>query len=103
MIKMKGKVEHNIEMKVHDKATVEGEQQEEQSVQDTQLPNVSPQHTTSENNITIIVKDVSNITAQNINPLIEEDLKKILDQSTLQVKLCDNPILVLVWMNCRKW
>ena len=71
-------------------------QQLRQSAQDKQLANVSPQHITSENIETIIVKDVFDVIAQNINPLIEKDLKKILDQSTLQEKLCDNPILVSV-------
>ena len=42
------------------------------------------------------MKDVFDLTALNINPLIEEDLKKILDQSTLQKKLCDKPVLVSV-------
>ena len=71
------------------------EQQQEQSVQDTKFPNVSPE-ITSVNTKTVIVKDVSVLTTQNINPLIEEDLKKILDQTKLQAKLCDNPVLVSV-------
>ena len=65
-------------------------------MQDTQFPSVIPQHVMNETNETIIVKDVFDVTAQNINPLIEEDSKKILDQSTLQAKLCDSPVLVSV-------
>lgn len=83
-------------MQVDDKVIAEAEQQEEQSVPDTQLPNVSPQHVISITTEIVIVKDVSNLSAQNINPLAKEYLKKILDQSTLQEKLCDNPILVTV-------
>ena len=55
------------------------EQQEEQSVQDTQMSTLSPPHDTSTPVETIIVKDVPNISPQNINSLIVEDLKKILD------------------------
>ena len=32
----------------------------------------------------------------NINPLIAEDLKTILDQNTLQAQLCNNLVLVSV-------
>lgn len=42
------------------------------------------------------MKDVPNNFDQNINPLTIEDLKKILDQSTLQAKLWDNLVLVNV-------
>ena len=66
------------------------EQQIEQSVQDTQLIALSPSHDTNTPVDTIIVKDVPNNLAQNINPLTIEDPNKILDQSTLQDKLCDN-------------
>ena len=55
------------------------QQQEEQSVQDTQMSSVSPSHNTSVTVETIIVNDVSNALAQNINPLTTDDLKKILD------------------------
>lgn len=75
---------------------VEKEKQKDQSVQDTQLPPPSPPHVTITPTDTIIVKDVPNTFAQNINPLTVEDLKKILDQSTQQEKLCTNPILVSV-------
>ena len=44
----------------------------------------------------MIIKDVPKNSSQNINPLTVEDLKKTLDQSTLQEKLCNNPILVSV-------
>ena len=91
-----GTIEGDTKMKVDDQAIVEVEQQEKKSAQDTQLPNVNPQQITSVNTKIVTVKDVSNLIAQNINPLTEEDLKKILDQSTLYTKLCDNPILVSV-------
>ena len=71
-------------------------QQIEQSVQDTQLPTLSPPHETKTLVDTIIVKYVPNILDQNINPLIVEDLKKILDQSTLQEQLCNKLVLVSV-------
>ena len=44
----------------------------------------------------IVFKDVSNLLDHNINPLTPEDLKKILDQSTLQAKLCDNLAFVSI-------
>ena len=91
-----GKIEGGTKMNIDDQATTEKEQQQELSVQDTQLPNVSPKKITSVSTKTIIVEDVFDLTAQNINPLIEEDLKKILDQSTLQAELCDNSVLVSV-------
>ena len=48
-----------IEMKEDDKAIAELEQQEDQSVHDTQLSSVSPPYDTSVTTETIIVKDVS--------------------------------------------
>ena len=57
---------------------------------------MSPPHDTSTPVEAIIVKDVLDNTPQNINPLTIEDLKKILDQSTLQAKLCENLVLVSV-------
>ena len=65
-------------------------------MQDTQFPALSPIHDTDTPSDTIIVKDFPDSSAQNINPLTVEDLKKILDQSTLQARLCDNPVLVNV-------
>ena len=44
----------------------------------------------------VIVNDVRNNLAQDINPLTREDLKKKFDQSTHQAKLCDNLVLVSV-------
>ena len=76
-------------------ATTE-EQQIEQSVPDTQLAPLSPPHDTSTPVDTIIVKDVPDNSGQKINPLTIEDLKKILDQSTLQAQLCNNLVLVSV-------
>ena len=48
--------------KIEDMATAE-EQQEEQSVQDTQMPSVIPTHDTSVTIETIIIKDVSTVSA----------------------------------------
>ena len=77
-------------------ATVEQEKQQDQSVQDTQLPPPSPPHVTITPIDTITVKDVSDTFSQNINPLTTKDLKNILDQSTQQEKLCKNLVLVSV-------
>ena len=60
------------------------------------MSSVSPPHDATETIKTINVKDVSDISAQNINPLTKEDLKKILDQFTLQAKLCNNHVLISV-------
>lgn len=72
------------------------EQQTNQSVQDTQFLPLSPPHGSNTPRETIKVKDVPDRLAHNINPLTVEDLEKILDQSTLQEKLCDNLVLVSV-------
>lgn len=69
-------------MKEDDKTIAEPEQQEEQSVHDTQLLNVSPPHDTSVTTKTISVMDAPNKSSYNINPLTTEDLKNILDQSS---------------------
>ena len=65
-------------------------------MQDTQMLSVSPPHDTSATTEIITVKDVSDVSTQNINPLIVDDLKKILDQSTLQAQLCGNLILASI-------
>ena len=65
-------------------------------MKDTQLPPLSPPHDTSTPIDTIIVQDVPNNSGKNINPLNAKDLKKILDQTTLQAQLCNNPVLVSV-------
>ena len=77
-------------------ATTKQQKQNEQSVQDTQLPPPSPPHVISTLADAIIVKDVTEKSCPNINPLIVEDLTKILDQSTQQERLCNNPVLVSV-------
>ena len=64
-----------------DKST---EMQQDQSVQDTQLPPPSPPHSTDTPTEAIKIKDVVDTSCQNINPLTAEDLTKILDQTTLQ-------------------
>ena len=73
------------------------QQEEEQSVQDTQMSPPSPPHVTITPTDTIIIKDVLDNSAMNINPLTTEDLSKILHQSTLQAQLCTHPILVSVY------
>ena len=65
-------------------------------MQDTQMPSAIPPHDTSVTIETIIFKDISNVLAHNINPLTINDFKKILDQSTLHEKLCENLVLVSV-------
>ena len=72
------------------------EKQEDQSVQDTQIPPPSPPHATITPEETIIVKDIIDTSCQNINPLTTKDLSKILDQSTQQARLGTNPILVSI-------
>ena len=62
----------------------------------TQPPPFNPPHNTSTPSDTITIKDVPENSSQNINPLTIEYRRKILDQSTLQAQLCDNPILVSV-------
>ena len=57
---------------------------------------LSPPHDTNTPIDTITLKDIPNSSAHNINPLTIEDLKKILDQSTLQARLCENPVMVSV-------
>ena len=89
----KEKDEEIVEKTQGEEAIAE-EQQEAQSIQDTQLPPPSPPHTTPTK--IVIVKDVLETLGQNINPLIVEDLKKILHQTTLQSQLCTNPLLVSV-------
>ena len=90
MIEVERKVE---EEENRDRST---ETQQDQSVQDTQLPPPSPPHTTDTPAEVVKIKDVVDTTSQNINPLTAEDLTKILDQETKQAQLCDNPIVVSV-------
>ena len=72
------------------------QQQTYQSVQDTQMPPPSPPHVTPTLADLVIVQDVPDTSGQNINPLIVEDLKKILHQTTLQSQLCTNLVLLSV-------
>ena len=76
-------------------ATTE-EQQTKQSVPDTQLPPLRPPHDTSTPADTITLQNVPNNSCQNINPLTAEDLKKVLNQTTLQAQLYTNLVLVSV-------
>lgn len=85
----------DFENQIDDKATAE-QQQDEQSVQNTQVLSISPPHDILKSIETIIVKDVPDSSSQIINPLTTNDLKMILDQPTLQAKLCENPVLVSV-------
>ena len=72
------------------------DEQKEKSVQDTQLPPPSPPHSTITPTEKIKIKDVTDTSSQNINPLTTEDLSKILDQSTQLAQLCSSPIMVSV-------
>ena len=90
--------EKNIEEKKDEEKEEEmskGEEQE-QSVQDTQLPPPRPPHSPITPVEKIKIKDVVDTSCQNINPLTIEDLTKILDQATKHAQLCENPILVSV-------
>ena len=72
------------------------QQQQDQSVQDTQMPPCSPPHVTPIPTDSMVVQGFPDTFGQNINPLTVEDLKKILHQTSLQAQLCTNPILVSV-------
>ncbi len=65
-------------------------------MQDTQLSPPSPPHAIITPAEIVKIKDVTDTSSPNINPLTAEDLAKILDQSTLVSKLCSSPILVSV-------
>ena len=91
-----GRVEGGTNMDVDDQSIDKKEQKLEQSVHDIQMSSASPQQVISENTKSFTIKDVSNTTDPNINPLLEEYLKRILIPSIVQAKLCDNPILVSV-------
>ena len=43
-----------------------------------------------------MINDVYDTITQKINPLIDDDLKKILMESTTQAKLCENLVLVSI-------
>ena len=96
MTKMKTQLREELKCILNDLNTSKVEQKQEHSVEDTQFLDIISQQIRSVNIETITIKDVFDLISQNINPLIEEDLKKILDQSTLQAKLYDNPVLVSV-------
>ena len=68
--------EEQSEEKEEDKGTNE---QQEQSVQDTQLSPPSPPHATITPAKIIKIKDVIDTSGQNRNPLAVEDLVNILD------------------------
>lgn len=75
-------------------ATTEDEQQD---VEDVQVLSVSPPHIGQVSQHELVqIKDVDDNSTQKINPLTEEDLKKILKDSTTTTQLCSNPILVRV-------
>ena len=65
-------------------------------MEDTQVPAMSPPHNTRTPIEAIKIQDVLDNMPQNINQLIAEDLKKILDQSTQQARFCENLLLVSV-------
>lgn len=59
------------------------------------MPSVSPPYVDQESQQDAIkIKDVSDNTMHNINPLTEDYLKRILQDSNLATKLCTNPVLI---------
>ena len=92
--------------KKYDDTIIAKQQQDEHSVKDTQMSSSSLPHDTCVSSClphhigvttkSMILKYVFDALAQNINPMTRDDLKKILDQSTLLTKLCDNPIQVSI-------
>ena len=56
----------------------------------------NPQHEVNTKCDNVNIKDVFDIVTQNINPLIKDDLKKILVESTTEAILCKNIVLVSV-------
>ena len=72
------------------------EMQQDQSVQDTQLPPPSPPQSIATPAEVVKIKDVDDTSNRDISPLTAEDLTKILDQSTHQAQLCTKPIVVSV-------
>ena len=72
------------------------EMQQDQSVQDTQLPPPSPPQSIATPAEVVKIKDLDDTSSRDINPLTVEDLTKILDQTTHQAQLYTNPILVSV-------
>ena len=65
-------------MDIETQVPTEEDQQTKHSVQDIQILSAIPPQETSENIKIVKVKDVSHNIAQNINPLIEDDLKRAL-------------------------
>lgn len=84
--------EENIE------ATVEEEKQKDLNVPEVHIPSAHLPHVekVDQQEKIVKIKDVSDNTTHSINPFIEEDIKKILVDSTTKEKLCSHPILVNV-------
>ena len=82
----RGEEKTEVEKKVEEEENRDRstEIQQDQIVQDTQLPPPSPPHSTDTPAEVIEIKDVVDTSCQNINPLTAKDLTKILDQTTLQ-------------------
>lgn len=95
--KEKDEEEVSVEKEVQksDMATID-QQQQDQSLKDTQMSLPNPKHVTPTPVDLVIVQDVPDTSGQNVNPLTIEDLKKILHQITLQAQLCANLVLVSV-------
>ena len=84
------------EIQKKDDMATTNKKHEEQSVEITQVPAISPPHDTSTPAKSIKVKEILDTTPQNIDQLTIEDIKKVLDQSTWQTRLCENVVLVSV-------
>lgn len=77
---------------------VEEEKNQEQNIPNVHMLSVSPPHVDKVDQQVEIVKtkDVSENSTQNINPLIEEDMKQIFIDTTTKEKLCSHLVLVSV-------
>ena len=93
---MEKKVEKEKKVEEEKNEEINKGDEQEQSVHVTQLPPPSPPHSTFTPIERIKIKDITNTSSQNINPLTAEDLTKILDQLNQQAQLCTNPILVVL-------
>ena len=65
--------------------------------QDVQVSSAIPPHTNQVSQWdSMLIKDVLDTSEKNVNPLTEEDLKKILIDYTTTTQLCTHPVLVRV-------
>ena len=70
----------------------------EEDAQDINVPITSPTHGEKESQQdSVTIEDMPDNSTQNVNPLSEEDLKMLQQESTDDVILCTNPILVRIY------